>query len=107
MASFTIRWLAVLESAGLIVPLPAGSGADLHAVSVADSDRSGTLTKGDAITFKFADPVVVSSSITITDSSGPSVTLTDDSPTPPGPTPASFTLSDDGPMLGVRSQNRN
>src|SRR3546814_7176925 len=25
MASFTIRWLAVLESAGLIVPLPAGS----------------------------------------------------------------------------------
>jgi hypothetical protein len=100
MASFIIRYLAVLENAGVINSLPAEAGA-LGAVEFTDTDGNGALSTGDEIVLTFDGPVVATSSITISDEQGDSATLTDDEPTPEGATPATFEESEDGTEVTV------
>jgi hypothetical protein len=93
MASFIVRWIAVEEAAGDIEPLPAATGPDLVSSTLGDNDVSHDLTQGDSIALTFAEPVDVTSSITIVDGHGSVVVFTDDAPTPSDETPATFALS--------------
>jgi len=100
MASFLIRWLAVENAAGNLKPLPS-SGVHAQSIAFSDADQSGALSKNDTITITFANPVKVTSSLTLKDSDGTTVTLTDDSPTPSGQTAATFTLDSTKKVLTV------
>jgi hypothetical protein len=105
MASFLIRHLAVNEAAGAITPLPAGSQPttpDLTAASANDVDKSGDLSQGDTLTLVFANPVKLSSSITLTDADNDVLTLTDDATVPTTSEQlATFALSQDGKTVTI------
>jgi hypothetical protein len=101
MASFIIRWFAIHEAAGDIDPLPTKAGPDLEILSAVDADQSFTFNEGDSISLSFADGVSTTSSITLTDGFGTTVTLTDDKPTPDGATAATFDVSGDGTTVTI------
>jgi hypothetical protein len=101
MASFLIRWFAIHEAAGDIDPLPPKAGPDLEILSAVDTDQSFTFNEGDSISLSFANGISATSSITLTDGFGTTVTLTDDKPTPGGATAATFDVSGDGTTLTV------
>jgi hypothetical protein len=100
MASFIIRWLAVENAAGDITPLPS-PGPNLTSASATDTDHNGSLSNGDSLVLTFANPVAVTSSITLTDADNTVATLTDTSPTPSGSTPATFTRTNSNKTLTI------
>jgi len=100
-ATFEIRGLAWAQGMGFITPLHASSGVTAQSTAFSDVDQSGALSKNDTITITFANPVALSSSITLKDADNTTAVLTDDPGHPATETTSTFTLDSSKKVLTI------
>jgi hypothetical protein len=101
MASFVVRYLAVLFEAGMIDDV-LGPQAELVDIDVADTDRNGMLSPTDVVVIDFDGDVIATSAVTVADAGdGDRAILTDDTPRAGNESAATFDVSADGTQVVI------
>jgi len=99
-ATFEVRGLAWADAMGFITPIHS-TGVVAESTTFSDADQNGALSQGDAITITFANPVALSSSISLKDGDNTTAVLTDDPGHPATETTSTFTLDSTKKILTV------